>query len=215
MAWPSGAVRSLTRWKSTSTLLRPGLEGREAHVHLFLLLPAGGDVLDHRGHARELAALGADEDDVELDGDPRTVLSHGRNRQRVASILRDPARHHLVPAFPVPLPLAHRHDQIERLSDRFLFRVAEHGLGSRVPEADLPLVVREQNCHRVVLDDLPAEPPVVSGLVHVTLLWSLRREGAPSPSLCSERTAPSGGPPRGCANRGCGSPCREVPRKSG
>src|ERR1035438_8545469 len=103
-----------------SSLLRSGLEGRKARARLLLLLPPGGDVLDHRGHTHELAAFGADEDDVELDGDPRTVLPHGRNRQRVAAVLRYPGRHDLDPAFPVPGSLALGDDQVQGLSERLL-----------------------------------------------------------------------------------------------
>src|SRR6266540_386575 len=179
MACPSGAVRSLTRRKSISpsggsvslrALSCLGLESREARPHLLLLLPERGHVLDHGGRALKLSCGRAKENDVELDRDPRSVFFQGRHRQRVAAVLRDPARHHSGPAFPVPRSLLLGNDEIQRLSERFLRSIAEHGLGSVVPEADLPFPIREEDRDRAVLDDSLIQPAVVSGLGHEMFL---------------------------------------------
>src|SRR6266542_665475 len=176
MGWPSGAVSSLTLRKSISASRHLGLEFREARVHLLLLLPPGGHVLDHGGRAGKLAGRRAEEDDVELDGDARAILLRGRHGQRVPAILRDSARHDSGPAFPVPGSLALGHDQVQRLSERLFCRVSEHSLGSGVPKADLPVAIREQDRYRAVLDDLLIQPALVSGFGHGLLL---RRLSAP------------------------------------
>src|SRR6266540_1754188 len=228
MACPSGAVRSLTRRKSISpsggsvslrALSCLGLESREARPHLLLLLPERGHVLDHGGRALKLSCGRAKENDVELDRDPRSVFFQGRHRQRVAAVLRDPARHHSGPAFPVPRSLLLGNDEIQRLSERFLRSIAEHGLGSVVPEADLPFPIREEDRDRAVLDDSLIQPAVVSGLGHEMFLREdrtlpARIMRARSPPWCIGQPDPCAAAPRGCGRRRCGNPGREAPRRS-
>ena len=85
MAWPSGAVRSFTRSKvhlSASCALASRAARRAFSSFCFCHLAVTSWTMAATPASSPLSAR--DEDDVELDGDPRAVLLHGRNRERIA-----------------------------------------------------------------------------------------------------------------------------------
>src|SRR5438105_885643 len=52
--------------------------------------PAFGDVTDDRGHPGEHTRWVMQDDDVELDRNPRPILAHGRHRQHLAAVAARP-----------------------------------------------------------------------------------------------------------------------------
>src|SRR6266702_5661020 len=138
---------------------RHSLQRRQAFPQPPLLLPALGDIPQDGGDPQRLAGGVPQHDDAELDGDTSPVLSDGRDGQKLLpSVARHACGHD--PAKPLPVPLSEvlGDDEVQGLTQGFLGLVAEHGLGSSIPETDDAVPVREDDRVRGVLDDALAEP---------------------------------------------------------
>src|ERR1035437_4945763 len=201
------------------------LQGRQAGLQLLLLLPPFRHVLNRGGGPEDLACRGPEKEDVDLDRDPRAVFPHGRHRQHLATVSGHAGLHDPGPAFPVPLALPLRDDQVHRFPEHLVGPITEHRLGPGIPETDQSFPIRIEDPDLTFLDDSPVEPFLISGLGHRMFLQEIasrprRRRPRGSgdaeapPSWCGPHV-PSAEAPRESARRRYDSPRLEVRRRSG
>src|SRR5262249_28756217 len=101
------------------------------------LLKPRCDVAHDRGDTDHPAGIVGKRHDYELDGDPRSILAHRRDRQDLSiSVARLSGAHRGAKALPMPLPQPCRDDDVERTAECFRLREAKYTAGTPVPQAD-------------------------------------------------------------------------------